>query len=102
MQAIERPQATQVEDRVDIDEEWIVALAGEFLDATGAVDILSCQGRVAWCRARADIVGHHLSVAEQQGWGSRANFLGDGVVLSVVEIRAVGAGDRERIVQEGR
>src|SRR5262249_56444720 len=53
---IERPQAGQVEDRTEVNVEWVVALAGEDLDAAvDRVDRIRGERRIVRCRARADI-----------------------------------------------
>jgi hypothetical protein len=102
VEVVERPQAAQVEHRAEVDEERVVALAGEHGDAVverghGVVGQLVVVGR----RARADVVRWHGQVTRQHARFAARPDLAQFVGLADVEVRIVERSDRAGGIQEG-
>ena len=97
---VERPQAGEVEHRAEIDEERIVALAGERLDAAGQLLNRGLHERaVVRGRARPDVDRRRRQVPADDG---RLVLLhpGDRVVLRPVPVRVGERVDRAGVVEE--
>src|SRR5262249_61802836 len=63
MKRIERPQPCKIENRSEVDEEWIVALAGKHFDAPR--QRMDCRGGkriVIRRRPRPDVIGRSRQV----------------------------------------
>ncbi len=100
MERVERPEAAQVEDRPEVDEERIVARAGE--DQPIATEVGDTHRRVVdRVRARADVRRRHAQnlVRCRLGRADPRDLL-DRVRLLDVQVRVVLERDRTRVVEE--
>ena len=106
VERVERPQAREIEDRAEVDEERIVTLAREHLPASRDVgDRRTRQRFVVRRRARADVVRRDRSVRKKRHRLARVAVRLEldqrqVVVLRPVPVRAVERRDRPGVVEE--